>query len=186
MEIKKIGIVGAGQMGNGIAHVAAQAGLDVILLDVTQENLDRAVATITKNLDRMVAKEKISEADKEAVLANITTATDYATFKDCQLVVEAATENESIKEKISINRGKIEASIDGQVKDIPWLFVGGDILRGPDLIGGVSDGHRAAKAIDAYLYENAKKKDISDSLKAMREAVKESSPELTIRQGGKK
>ncbi|PAT02321.1 hypothetical protein CI105_02985 [Candidatus Izimaplasma bacterium ZiA1] len=93
---------------------------------------------------------------------------------------------ESIKDKISINRGKIEASIDGQVKDVPWLFVGGDILRGPDLIGGVSDGHRSAKAIDAYLYENAKKQDISDSLKAMREAVKESSPELTIRQGGKK
>lgn len=100
MEIKKIGIVGAGQMGNGIAHVAAQTGLQVVLLDVKQEFLDAAVATITKNLDRQVKKEKISEADKKATLANITTSVEYADFKDCQLVVEAATENEAIKEKI--------------------------------------------------------------------------------------
>ena len=100
MEIKKIGVVGAGQMGNGIAHVAAQTGLSVVLLDVKQEFLDSAIATITKNLDRQVKKEKISEADKKATLANISTSVNYSDFKDCQLVVEAATENEAIKEKI--------------------------------------------------------------------------------------
>lgn len=100
MEIKKVGIVGAGQMGNGIAHVAAQAGLNVVLLDVKQEFLDAAIATVTKNLDRQVKKEKITEADKAAILANISTSVDYADFKDCQLVIEAATENEAIKEKI--------------------------------------------------------------------------------------
>jgi len=100
MEIKKVGIVGAGQMGNGIAHVAAQAGLNVVLLDVKQEFLDAAIATVTKNLDRQVKKEKITEADKAAILANIATSVDYADFKDCELVIEAATENEAIKEKI--------------------------------------------------------------------------------------
>jgi 3-hydroxybutyryl-CoA dehydrogenase len=100
MEIKKIGVVGAGQMGNGIAHVAAQAGFSVVLLDVKQDVLDKAVETITKNLDRQVKKEKITEETKNAVLANIATSVDYASFADCQLVVEAATENETIKEKI--------------------------------------------------------------------------------------
>ncbi|MCP4354525.1 MAG: 3-hydroxybutyryl-CoA dehydrogenase [Proteobacteria bacterium] len=100
MEIKKLGVVGAGQMGNGITHVAAQAGLEVILLDMNEETLDKAVATITKNLDRQVSKEKITEEDKNATLGNIKTSLNYADFKDCQLVVEAATENEAIKEKI--------------------------------------------------------------------------------------
>lgn len=108
MEIKKVGIVGAGQMGNGIAHVAAQAGLSVVLLDVKQEFLDKAVATVTKNLDRQVKKERITEDQKNAILANIETSVDYNSFADCELVIEAATENESIKEKIF---AAIEAAI---------------------------------------------------------------------------
>ncbi|PPR08615.1 MAG: 3-hydroxybutyryl-CoA dehydrogenase [Proteobacteria bacterium] len=100
MDIKKVGIVGAGQMGNGIAHVAAQTGLQVVLLDVKQEVLDSAVATITKNLDRQVSKGRLSEDDRNATLSNIATSVNYADFADCQLVIEAATENESIKEKI--------------------------------------------------------------------------------------
>lgn len=88
-------------MGNGIAHTFAQSGYKVNLIDISQEALDRAVATITKNLGRMVAKEKISEADKNSTLANLSTYTDMkAGVADVQLVVEAATENLDLKLKI--------------------------------------------------------------------------------------
>lgn len=85
-------------MGNGIAHTFAQFGYKVSLIDISQESLDKGIATITKNLDRMVAKEKISENDKAATLANITTYTALEKgAEDAGLVVEAATENEAIK-----------------------------------------------------------------------------------------
>ncbi len=99
--MKNITVIGAGTMGNGIAHVFAQAGFKVSLVDVAQASLDRGIATITSNLDRMIAKEKISEADKQTTLANITTFTDTAEgAKLADLVVEAATENMDLKLKI--------------------------------------------------------------------------------------
>ncbi len=99
-QISSIGIVGAGQMGNGIAHVAALAGIPVALLDVKEEALAKALATIGKNLDRQVSKGAITEADKAAALARIKTGTDYAMFGDCDLVIEAATEKEELKHAI--------------------------------------------------------------------------------------
>lgn len=88
-------------MGNGIAHTFAQFGYNVSLVDISQGNLDRGIGTITKNLDRQVAKEKISEADKTATLANITTYTEMSEgLKGVDLVVEAATENVDLKLKI--------------------------------------------------------------------------------------
>jgi 3-hydroxybutyryl-CoA dehydrogenase len=99
--MKKIAVIGAGTMGNGIAHVFAQFGFEVNLIDISQDSLDRGVATITKNLDRMVSKEKITAEDKEATLSRITTFTDLASgVKDRELVVEAATENVDLKLKI--------------------------------------------------------------------------------------
>ncbi len=96
--MKNIAVIGAGTMGNGIAHTFAQFGYKVSLIDISQESLDKGIATITKNLDRMVAKEKISENDKAATLANITTYTALEKgAEDAGLVVEAATENEAIK-----------------------------------------------------------------------------------------
>ena len=95
--MNKVAVIGAGTMGNGIAHVFAQHGFDVQLVDVSQSALDRALATITKNLDRMV-KEKISESDKENALSNITFSTDMkSAIADRELVVEAATENLQLK-----------------------------------------------------------------------------------------
>jgi 3-hydroxybutyryl-CoA dehydrogenase len=99
-EITKIGVVGAGQMGNGIAHVAACAGFDVCLTDIHQDALDRAVATIEKNLARMLKKEKITEADAAAALARIQCSTDMGSVSASHLVVEAATENVDLKYKI--------------------------------------------------------------------------------------
>jgi len=99
--MKNITVIGAGTMGNGIAHVFAQSGFAVNLVDVSQESLERGLKTIAGNLDRMIAKEKISEADKAATLNNITTFTDTAeAVKNADLVVEAATENLDLKLKI--------------------------------------------------------------------------------------
>jgi len=99
--MKNIAVIGAGTMGNGIAHTFAQSGFKVNLIDISQTALDKAVATISKNLDRMVAKEKITESEKTNTLSNISTFTDIATgVKNVELVVEAATENIDLKLKI--------------------------------------------------------------------------------------
>ncbi len=101
MEVKNVSVIGAGTMGNGIAHVFAQSGFDVTLIDVKQEQLDKAKATIDKNLARMVKKEKISEADKDQTLSRISTATDIKSgAKDADLVVEAVNEQFELKKKI--------------------------------------------------------------------------------------
>jgi len=99
--MKNITVIGAGTMGNGIAHTFAQKDFNVNLVDISADALERAIATISKNLDRMVKKEKITEADKANTLANITTYTDMNTgVKGVDLVVEAATENIDLKLKI--------------------------------------------------------------------------------------
>ena len=96
-KITKFGVVGVGTMGNGIAQVAAQTGLDVIAVDIKQDFLDKAKATIEKNLGRMVAKEKITQEDADAAVKRITFTTDMNALKDRELIVEAATENKQIK-----------------------------------------------------------------------------------------
>ena len=99
--MKNITVIGAGTMGNGIAHAFAQSGYLVNLVDISADSLDRAIAIITKNLDRLLSKEKISEEDKNNTLSNISTNTDLTdAVKDADLVIEAATENIDIKLKI--------------------------------------------------------------------------------------
>ncbi|MCF4100949.1 3-hydroxybutyryl-CoA dehydrogenase [Gillisia sp. M10.2A] len=99
--MKNIAVIGAGTMGNGIAHTFAQFGYKVHLIDISKESLQKGLDTITKNLDRMVAKEKISEADKKETLANIKTFIDIPSgVKNVDLIVEAATENVNLKLKI--------------------------------------------------------------------------------------
>ena len=100
MEFKRIGVVGAGTMGNGISQAFAQAGFEVALTDVAQAQLDRAMKTVAGSFDRLVKKEKMSEADKAAALARIRPTTDLAAIKGCDLVIEAATENLDLKLKI--------------------------------------------------------------------------------------
>ena len=99
--MKNVAVIGAGTMGNGIAHTFAQSGFKVALIDINEVSLEKGMATIVKNLDRMVAKEKISEAEKSKTLANITTYTSLADgVKAIDLVIEAATENVDLKLKI--------------------------------------------------------------------------------------
>jgi 3-hydroxybutyryl-CoA dehydrogenase len=100
MEIKQISVIGAGTMGNGIAHVFAQYGFKVNLIDVKEELLDKAIKTITGNLDRQVKKGTITEDLKNSTLANITKTTKLSDAKTSDLVVEAATENPEIKKQI--------------------------------------------------------------------------------------
>jgi len=98
--IETVGVIGAGQMGGGIAQVLAQANCIVRLLDVNDAQLQKCLAVIGKNLDRLIAKGKLDEPAKKEALARITPVTDYAKLADCQLVIEAATENEAVKKQI--------------------------------------------------------------------------------------
>ena len=99
--MKNITVIGAGTMGNGIAHTFAQSGFNVALVDISQEAIDRGLGTISKNLDRMIAKERITEDDKATTLGNITSYTDLKEgVSQADLVVEAATENVDLKLKI--------------------------------------------------------------------------------------
>lgn len=97
MNIKTIAVIGGGTMGNGITHVAAMSGLDVILVDVKQEFIDRAIKTITSNCDRQIKKEKLTEAQKNDLLGHIKPSTDLKAIANADFIVEAATENETLK-----------------------------------------------------------------------------------------
>jgi len=98
--LRSIGVIGAGQMGRGIAHVCALAGFEVVLTDISEDAIERARAAIERNLSRQAARGRIREEDVTAALARIRPATDYAAFRDCDMVIEAATEREQVKRDI--------------------------------------------------------------------------------------
>ena len=100
MNIQTVGIIGAGTMGNGIAQACAVAGLNVVMIDVAEAALAKGVATVAGSLDRLIKKDKLTAAQKDAALALITTSTDHAALVGAQIVIEAATENEALKVKI--------------------------------------------------------------------------------------
>ncbi len=100
MDIQTIGIVGAGQMGNGIAHVMALAGYDVTLTDVSQDALRKAIEIVDGNMERQVSREKITAAEKKAAMARITTTPTLTDLGKCDLIIEAATERETVKQAI--------------------------------------------------------------------------------------
>jgi 3-hydroxybutyryl-CoA dehydrogenase len=137
-EIARLGVIGAGQMGNGIAHVSALAGLPVIMLDVKAPALDRAMATITRNMDRQVNRKLISEEDRDDALMRIRTTSDYAELGDADLVIEAATEKEEVKHAVfklltphlkpscmlASNTSSISITRLGAATDRPEKFIG--------------------------------------------------------------
>ncbi len=136
--IARVGVIGAGQMGNGIAHVCALAGMDVTMLDVKESFLERAMVTITHNMDRQVNRSLISEHDKLEALSHIHTSTDYAALGDADFVVEAATEKEDVKRSIfkllmphlkpscmlASNTSSISITRLGAATDRPEKFIG--------------------------------------------------------------
>jgi 3-hydroxybutyryl-CoA dehydrogenase len=98
--IRKVGIIGAGQMGNGIAHVIALSGYDVTVNDLKREAFDKAIAIITKNMARQVSRGLVKDAEMQAAMKRITYAPDFAALADCDLIIEAAVEDEAIKRRI--------------------------------------------------------------------------------------
>jgi 3-hydroxybutyryl-CoA dehydrogenase len=100
MKIETVGIIGAGTMGNGIAQVAAVAGLKVVMIDIDDAALAKGVATLSKSLERLVSKDKLTAQTRDAAIARIETSTDYARLADADLVIEAATENVELKHRI--------------------------------------------------------------------------------------
>lgn len=137
--MENISVIGSGTMGNGIAHVFAQSGFKVNLVDISQDALDKALKTIEKNLDRMVAKEKIDEAAKNATLANISTYTDMKSgVAHADLVVEAATENVDIKLKIFKDLDAFtqpECILSSNTSSIPITKIGSVTNRADKVIG---------------------------------------------------
>ena len=99
-EIRKIGVIGAGQMGSGIAQVCAQAGMDVLINDVSVDRINAGLATINGNLQRLQAKEQLSDTDRQKAMNLILPAAEFEAFADCDIVIEAASENEEVKRKI--------------------------------------------------------------------------------------
>jgi 3-hydroxybutyryl-CoA dehydrogenase len=167
--MQKIGIVGAGQMGNGIAHVSAVAGLDVTMLDVNPDALKKALEAIDKNLSRQVKNGQLDEAAKAVALGRIKTTADYAAFADSDLVIEAATENEALKKKIfatlcpvlrpdaliasntsSISITRLAASTDRPARFIGMHFMNPvPVMRLVELIRGIATTDETFKAVHA-------------------------------------
>ncbi len=138
MNIKSVGVVGAGTMGNGIAQVCAAAGLKVTLQDIGDEPLERGLRTIATSLDRLIKKEKISADDKAATLANLDTSTTLDALADVDIAIEAATENESLKLDIFAQLDRIckpDAILASNTSSISLTRIAGVTDRADRVIG---------------------------------------------------
>lgn len=138
--MKKVAVIGAGTMGNGIAHVFAQSGYEVSLVDVNQTALEKAISTIKKNLDRLLQKEKITEEIKDNTVKRLTTFTEIKKgVADADLIIEAATENEEIKLKIFKELDEVckpEAILASNTSSIPITKIG-SVTKRPDKVIGM-------------------------------------------------
>ena len=147
--IKRIGVIGAGQMGSGIAHVCALKGFDIRLMDVDQPHINSGIENIGRNMDRQIGRGMIRPEDKDSALKRIQTSTDLKQFADCDLVVEAATENEGVKRDIfkklceglppnvllATNTSSISVTRLASVTDRPGKFMGMHFMNPVPLMG---------------------------------------------------
>ena len=186
LEIKNLGIIGAGQMGSGIAHVAALAGFEVNLVDIDRKQLDKAVSTIDRNMERQVKRDKISADAKAAAMKRIGTATDYAPLKDADLVIEAATENEEVKRKIfqqlcpalkadaliATNTSSISITRLAATTDRPQKFIGlhfmnpVPVMELVELIRGIATDARTFEAVKVLAVKLGKTPAVSEDFPA--------------------
>jgi len=138
MNIKTVGVIGAGTMGNGIAQVCASAGLKVIMQDIGESQVANGLSTITTSLDRLIKKEKISATDKESTLAKIDTTTSLEALGDVDIVIEAATENEALKLDIFRQLDKVckaDAILSSNTSSISLTRIAGATQRAGQVIG---------------------------------------------------
>ena len=184
--IDRIGVIGAGQMGSGIAHVCALAGIPVVLLDVQASALEKALGLIGRNLDRQVNRTLISEIDKLETLARITTSSDYAAFGDCDMVIEAATEKEEVKRAIfktlvphlkasamiATNTSSISITGLGASTDRPERFIGMHfmnpvpVMKLVEVIRGIATEEPTFQAIQALARKLGKTTSVSEDFPA--------------------
>ena len=184
--IAKVGVIGAGQMGNGIAHVCALAGLPVVLLDAKETVLDSALATITRNMDRQVNRGIVSAEDRDAALSRISVSLDYAAFEDTDLVIEAATEKEEVKRAIfklltphlkpscllASNTSSISITRLGANTDRPEKFIGMHfmnpvpVMKLVEIIRGIATDEPTFQAVDGLAHKIGKITAVSEDFPA--------------------
>ncbi len=185
-EIASLGIVGAGQMGNGIAHVASLAGLPVAMVDINPAALDKAVATIARNMERQIGRKLISAEDRDAALARITTSTDYASLGQADLVIEAATEKEAVKHEVfkalcphlkpsamlASNTSSISITRLGAGTDRPEKFIGMHfmnpvpVMKLVEIIRGIATDEPTFQAVDALAKRLGKQTAVAEDFPA--------------------
>jgi 3-hydroxybutyryl-CoA dehydrogenase len=168
-EIASVGIIGAGQMGNGIAHVCSLAGIPVAMVDISPAALDKAVGTIARNMERQIGRKLITPEQRDAAMGLITTSTDYASFSTTDFVIEAATEKEAVKHEVfkalvphlkpsamvASNTSSISITRLGAGTDRPEKFIGMHfmnpvpIMKLVEIIRGIATDEPTFRAVDA-------------------------------------
>jgi len=168
-EIRSVGIIGAGQMGNGIAHVCSLAGIPVAMVDISAEALDKALGTISRNMDRQIGRKLITAEQRDDAMGLITTSTDYASFSGTDFVIEAATEKEAVKREVfkalvphlkasamvASNTSSISITRLGAGTDRPEKFIGMHfmnpvpIMKLVEIIRGIATDEPTFRAVDA-------------------------------------
>ena len=184
--IARVGVIGAGQMGNGIAHVCALAGFSVVLSDIKEEALQKAMAVMARNMARQVNRSLIRAEDKIDALARITTTTDFPAFSECDFVIEAATEKEEIKKNIfaaltphlkqscmlASNTSSISITRLGAATDRPEKFIGMHfmnpvpVMKLVEIIRGIATDEPTFQAVQAVANKLAKITAVSEDFPA--------------------
>ena len=172
VQIRKVGIVGAGQMGSGIANVCAAHGFDVVLGDISKDQIGKALNAISSNYDRQIGRNRMTENDKAEALARIDTGAEYRIFSDCDLIIEAATESEEVKREIykrivteirddailASNTSSISITRLGAATDRPARFMGMHFMNPVpamqlvELIPGIATAKETFEAIEALTF----------------------------------
>ncbi|MDH7798064.1 MULTISPECIES: 3-hydroxybutyryl-CoA dehydrogenase [unclassified Beijerinckia] len=186
LVVRKIGIIGAGQMGNGIAHVCALAGLDVRLNDVSEERVAAGLATINGNMARQIGRGQISEVERKAAFEHISPSISFDDLSDCDLVIEAATENEDVKRKIFVklcpslrddaivasNTSSISITRLASVTDRPERFIGihfmnpVPVMQLVELIRGIATDDTTFEAAKGFIEKLGKISTVSEDFPA--------------------